>query len=120
MYGIIQGMAKTVITTDDIDGSANAETVEFSFDGANYVIDLTKKNRTALEKALKPYIDAAKRAPSRGRPPTSGRIARRSSRRGPAVDLAAVRAWAAENGHVVSSRGRIAQSVVDAYKAATG
>jgi hypothetical protein len=113
-------MAKTVITTDDIDGSANAETVEFSFDGANYAIDLTKKNRTALEKALKPYIDAAKRAPSRGRRPTSARVPRGSSRRSPGVDLAAVRAWAAENDHVVSSRGRIAKSVVDAYNAARG
>ena len=32
--------------------------------------------------------------------------------------LGAVRAWARENGHKVSDRGRVSQEVLDAYKAA--
>jgi hypothetical protein len=36
----------------------------------------------------------------------------------PEVDLAAVRAWAADNGIVVSPRGRVAKAVVDQYLAA--
>jgi hypothetical protein len=36
----------------------------------------------------------------------------------PEVDLAAVRAWAADNGIVVSPRGRVARAVVDQYLAA--
>jgi hypothetical protein len=109
-------MAKTVVTTDDIDGSPNAETVTFSFDGRSFEIDLSKKSRSALEKALKPYIDAGRPVGSRttrGAGSTRGRGRRPSS-----VDLAAVRAWAAENGIAVSDRGRISSSVLEQYQAA--
>ena len=56
-------MAKTMIvtTTDDIDGSKGAQTVAFTFDGTSYEIDLSKKNATALAKALQPYIDAGRK-----------------------------------------------------------
>ena len=42
-------MAKnvSVIVTDDLDGSENAETVSFGFDGVTYEIDLAKKNRAS-------------------------------------------------------------------------
>ncbi len=109
-------MAKTVVTTDDIDGSPNAETVTFSFDGRSFEIDLSKKSRTALEKALKPYIDAAR--PVGGRNTRGGGSTRGRSRRSSSVDLAAVRAWAAENGIAVSDRGRISASVLEQYQAA--
>jgi hypothetical protein len=114
-------MAQTVVTTDDLDGSGEAQTVEFSYAGKKYSIDLGKKNRTAFEKALKPYIDAATAVSGR----TSTRSARTSSsgkstrsRKAPKTDLAAVRAWAAEQGMSVSERGRIAGDVLDAYHAA--
>lgn len=118
-------MASTVLITDDLDGSSNAQTVEFSFDGTNYSIDLARRNRAALEKVLKPYIAAATEVTGR-----SARSHTRSSRRNEAgrtrrsstarsgVALAAVRAWAAEQGIEVSARGRIAQSVIEAYQAA--
>ncbi|HEV2886229.1 MAG TPA: Lsr2 family protein [Jatrophihabitans sp.] len=110
-------MAKTVVTTDDIDGSPNAETVTFSFDGRSFEIDLSKKSRSALEKALKPYIDAGRPVGSRTtRAAGSGRGGR--GRRASSVDLAAVRAWAAENGIAVSDRGRISASVLEQYQAA--
>jgi nucleoid-associated protein Lsr2 len=110
-------MAKTVITTDDIDGSPNAETVEFSYAGTSYTIDLTKKNRAAFEKALKPYIQVAHKGGARPRRPTSGR-SRRTTRSHSSVDLSAVRAWAAANDHEVAPRGRISKAVMDAYQAA--
>ena len=109
-------MAKTVVTTDDIDGSPNAETVTFSFDGRNFEIDLSKKSRAALEKALKPYIDAAR--PVGGRTVRGSGSGRGRGRRSNSVDLAAVRAWAAENGIAVSDRGRISASVLEQYHAA--
>ena len=109
-------MAKTVVTTDDIDGSPNAETVTFSFDGRSFEIDLSKKSRSALEKALKPYIDAA-RPVGTSRGSRSGN-SRSRSRRSSSVDLAAVRAWAAETGIAVSDRGRISASVLEQYQAA--
>jgi Lsr2 len=51
---VIDCMAKTttVTVTDDIDGSANAETIELSYKGTAYTIDLSKKNVTALERLL--------------------------------------------------------------------
>jgi Lsr2 len=111
-------MAKTVVTTDDLDGSANAETVTFSFEGRSYEIDLGKKSRGAFEKALKPYIDAARTAAGQStRSASSGRSRGRRSGSG-SVDLAAVRAWAAENGVQVSDRGRISAAVLEQYRAA--
>lgn len=109
-------MAKTVVTTDDIDGSPNAETVTFSFEGRNFEIDLSKKSRSALERALKPYIDAGRPVgTSRG---SRGGSTRGRSRRSSSVDLAAVRAWATENGITVSDRGRISANVLEQYQAA--
>ena len=104
-------MAKTTITqvTDDIDGSKDAHEVLFAFDGTEYTVDLGKKNRTALQKALQPYIDAgtkvSKRTPSSRRSSSSSR-----------KDFSAIRAWARENGHEVSERGRIPKAIIEAYE----
>jgi hypothetical protein len=111
-------MAKTVVTTDDIDGSPNAETVTFSFDGRSFEIDLSKKSRAALEKALKPYIDAGRPVGARTTRGGGSSGGRGRGRRSASVDLAAVRAWAAENGIAVSDRGRISGSVLEQYQAA--
>ena len=109
-------MAKKVVTTtefiDDLDGGPAVGTVAFGFEGTSYEIDLSKKNRTAMEKALKPYIDHARkpRVARKRRAPASA-----STRR---QDLPAVRAWAKQSGYEVSDRGRISQEIVDAYTAA--
>ncbi|WP_404351886.1 Lsr2 family protein [Phycicoccus jejuensis] len=59
-------MAQRTITvlSDDLDGkeSKDIETVTFAFDGATYEIDLSKKNRDAMEKVLTPYLNAARKA----------------------------------------------------------
>lgn len=112
-------MAKKVVTTtefvDDIDGGKAAGTVRFAFEGTNYEIDLSKRNRTAFEKALKPYVGAARRV--RGaRRSTAG--SRSRGVRATRSDVAAVREWARANGHEVSDRGRIAGEVQDLYDAA--
>ena len=111
-----QTMARQIIEniTDDIDGSADAQAIQFSYAGTEYTIDLAKKNRAALEKALKPYIEAGTKVSKRATRATSR--ARRSGSNG--TDLAAVRAWAAENGYELSSRGRIPRAVLEAYEAA--
>jgi hypothetical protein len=113
-------MAKTVITqvTDDLDGSSGAETISFGYRGTTYEIDLGKKNASAFDKIMKPYLDAGRKvAASRG-----GRRASsdggRASRRGSASDLASIREWARANGYDVSDRGRISATVMDAYNAA--
>ena len=114
-----QPMAREIIEniTDDIDGSADAHAVEFSYAGTDYTLDLGKKNRAALEKALKPYLQAATKVSKRvPRGNTRGNTRRRSGSNG--TDLAAVRAWAGENGYEVSNRGRIPGAVLEAYQAA--
>lgn len=98
---------KTVVSVvDDIDGSENAETVNFAFGGSTYEIDLAPKNRDALKEALSPFIAAA-HSTARGRG--------RSSASRADDDAAAVRAWAAENGIHVSERGRIPRHVREQY-----
>lgn len=117
---IVAPMAKkteTVVTlTDDLDGSKADRTVTFSVDGSSYEIELSKKNANAFDKAMAPYVSAARRVrASNGRRSsltTTGRGGRRN-------DLGAIREWAKANGHDVSERGRIAQAVLDAYDAAT-
>ena len=100
-----------VIVTDDLDGSPDAQTVTFSFDGQSYEIDLGEKNRARLEKSLQPFIDAGRRTAHR-------RIARAARGARPVTDRAAVRAWAASQGMQVSERGRISAEVMSMYDAA--
>jgi len=60
----------SVIITDDLNGSEHAETVSSGFDGVTYEIDLGKKNRSRLRRALAPFIEPGRRAPWR-QPPRS-------------------------------------------------
>ena len=55
---------ESVIITDDLDGSGNAETVSFGFGGVTYEVDLSTKNRARLEKALGPFIEAGRESPA--------------------------------------------------------
>ncbi|MGC5173267.1 histone-like nucleoid-structuring protein Lsr2 [Microbacterium sp. DT81.1] len=107
-------MAKKTITTyvDDIDGSDADGTVTFSFDSKLYEIDLSSKNRKKLEDALTPFIKSAR---STGNPRRSNSSSARGAGR---TDLVSVRAWARDNGHEVSERGRVPASVIEAYDSA--
>lgn len=107
---------ETIVTmTDDLDGSKADRTVAFSFDSVSYEIDLSKKNASTLEKVLRPYIAAARKAPARTR-----RAARAGSRKasGRPPDLTAVREWARGNGYELADRGRIPIAILEAYDAA--
>ncbi|QAY60724.1 Lsr2 family protein [Microbacterium protaetiae] len=112
-------MARKIVhqLVDDIDGTVlepgQGQTVLFSLDGVAYEIDLTDQNAATLRDALSSYVSAARAVSgSRTRRSSAGRGG--SGRR----DLAAVRAWAKQNGHKVSDRGRVPQVVLDAYDAA--
>src|SRR6185436_9462374 len=113
-------MARQVITTliDDLDGKKADRTVEFSLDCINYTIDLSEANAGKLRKALDPYINAGTRL-GRG---SAGRIPVRrtapSRTAGSRDENRSIREWAVANGHQISERGRIPQSVTDAYRAA--
>lgn len=113
-------MARRIVhqLVDDIDGSVlevgEGETVHFSLNGAAYEIDLNTTHAEELRAALEPYISAGRRAGSAGTSRTSA--PRKRPARNP--EVAAIRAWANENGHTLSERGRIPAPIVDAYHAA--
>jgi hypothetical protein len=111
----------TVILTDDVDGKKADETVRFSLDGAQYEIDLSKKNAAALRRALSEYVAAGRRVQvlamlSRAdpAPPPDARHGDPSSR----LENATIRHWAEQAGLAVSNRGPISTNVVDQYHTA--
>ncbi len=101
----------SVVVTDDLDGSAGAETVTFSFDGVTYEIDLSKENRDRMNRTFAPFVKAGRRVPRGAR----GRPARGTA--GVLADRAMVRAWAKQAGLAVSERGRISAEVMRRYEA---
>jgi hypothetical protein len=107
---------KTIITTfDDIDGSnEGVETVQFSYLGTDYEIDLAQDSRTKLDDALAVFIAHARRVGGRRRSSAPSAAKDGSSK----VDNAAIRAWAADQGMEVNKRGRLPKSLLEAYQAA--
>ena len=101
----------TVELHDDLDGGPADETVRFGVDGAQYEIDLSKKNAAALRRTLAPFIEHSRKA-GRGPRRRGGRAASSRDRSGD------IRAWAKDQGITVSARGRIPASVVEQYQAA--
>jgi len=103
----------TVALEDDLEGGPAVETMRFAVGGAEYEIDLNKKNAAAFRKQLAPFTEHARRA-GRGPRRRAGRSAAGRERG------AVVRAWANEQGIPVSARGRIPADVMERYEAATG
>jgi len=101
-----------IILEDDLEGGPAEETVQFGLDGRQYEIDLSTVNAEKLREALRPYAAAGRRAQSKPPRTTTSRPS------GGNPETAKIRAWAKDNGYEVSDRGRIHQSVKDAYYAA--
>ncbi|WP_353113976.1 Lsr2 family protein [Microbacterium sp.] len=114
-------MARRIVhqLVDDIDGTllevGDGETVHFSVGGTAYEIDLKTEHADELRAALAPYIKAGRRAGSGGGVRASSSARKRPSRN---PETAAIREWAAANGHKVSERGRVSADIVAAYRAA--
>jgi len=114
-------MARKIIhqLVDDIDGTVlepgEGQSVQFALDGRGYEIDLTDENATKLREALAPFIGAGRRTIGSV---TSTKTTRAARVTGNIRDLQKVRVWAREQGHTVSDRGRIPQTILDAYDAA--
>ena len=105
-------MAERTILVDDLDGSDAVETVSFGLDGKAYTIDLNADHAKALRENLDEYIEAARRVGGQGggKPTSKPRPSREQT--------AAIRAWARQNGHEISERGRISAPILKAYQAA--
>ena len=102
-----------IILEDDLEGGPADETFQFGLDGRQYEIDLSTANAETLREALRPFAAAGRRAQSKSARTTGPRAST-----GGNPETAKIRAWAKENGYEVSDRGRIHQSVKDAYYAA--
>ncbi|HEV2639777.1 MAG TPA: Lsr2 family protein [Actinocrinis sp.] len=97
---------------DDLDGSEAQQTIYFSLDNKDYVIDLNDKNAEALRTQLTRYIEAGRKHDAVAQAAKPRRAARGAAA---AVDPAVVREWARENGHEVSDRGRVSLNLIKAY-----
>ena len=105
-------MAKkvSVETIDDLDGNSTADTtINYSFDGNFYEIDLSSKNAELFRKDLRNWIDHSRAVQA----PAGRRSNRRMS--GAGEDFGAIREWAAAEGIKVSPRGRIKSEIVAQY-----
>jgi len=102
----------TVELEDDLDGGPVDETLRFGLGGAEYEIDLSRKNASRFRRQNAPYIEHARKA-GRGQRRQPVRTASSPENSGD------IRAWAKDHGIPVSERGRIPASVVQQYQAAT-
>lgn len=99
----------SVETVDDLDGISEANvTIRYSFDGTYYEIDLSNKNADLFRKDMRSWIDH-----SRVIPAPKGRTRRIAAGE---EDLTAIREWAHSQGIAVAPRGRVARTVVAAYR----
>lgn len=96
----------TVQLVDDLDGTKAAETVCFSYDGAQFEIDLSARNARNFKRIFSGYAEHAR---------TVGRHAR--PRRKSSVKAAAIRAWAKQQGIDIADHGRIPVLIQRRYAA---
>jgi hypothetical protein len=108
-----------VVLTCDLDDQSTpaAETVQFSYGGQAYEFELCADHLKEFHEVMQRFASAARPA-GRGGAGGRGRSAR-PNRRVSGPELAALRAWALENGYAINERGRIPQHVRAAYEAAT-
>lgn len=107
-------MAKVTITqyVCDLTGKPVAEDdhveVEFTVNGATYVLDTDKGGAAKFDKAVKPFVEAARVVKPSRRPRKS--ISLERSRK--------IRAWAMSQGIDVADRGRVPAKIIEQYEQA--
>ena|SRR5579862_9361397 len=108
-----------VVLTCDLDEQSTpaVETVQFSYGGQAYEFELCADHLKEFTELMQRYATAARPA---GRQGAARARAARANRRASGPELAALRAWAQENGYAVNERGRIPLHVRQAYEAASG
>ena len=113
-------MAKKEIiqVIDDIDGKVldQYETVRWSLDGKNYEFDTSSKHAQQFRDSLSKYLDISRQ---------TGRVTKRTATASTATGggrnkdtTKAIREWAIREGYELSDRGRIPQSIIEAFEAA--
>jgi hypothetical protein len=128
---------------DDLDGTeildGDGDRVVFTVRGTTYQIDLSSSNVAKLERALKPFLDAAVRVRRDNGHPTKKAVGARKVRsdaatqgrrkpvrkrkaaaraRGTKEQVVSIRDWARKNGYDVPKRGRLRSEIIEAFEAA--
>lgn len=112
-------MAQKVISIriSDVSGKelpeGEGQTINFSVGTTAYRIDLSDEEVADFFTALKPYVDNAEKAGGRRGRQVAGQKTDKSQ-------LDAARKWLRDNGHEVSSRGRIKGELMDLYLKSVG
>lgn len=108
-------MATRTVHIDDLTGEEGAQTVTITIDGSSWSVDLAAGSRAKLDKALKPFLEAATSISTQ----RSGRGRGGATKAGRTPEeLQIIREWARANGYEVSDRGRIPNAVMDEYESA--
>jgi hypothetical protein len=113
-----------IVTTDDLTGEQipgdQVESMEFEFDGARFVIDLSADNADEFRTTMSKWVGAATRVGRAGRGSVTslGTKRRAGSKTDVSSDTAAIRAWALANGIDVNLRGRIPGEVREQFEKA--
>ncbi|RSN58863.1 nucleoid-associated protein Lsr2 [Amycolatopsis sp. WAC 04182] len=109
----------------DIDGTPDAEQVPFALDGVDYEIDLSNERASDLRGYLSTYVAKARRVGGRkirkdARPALSATQPDRPAyvRKPSNPENPKIRAWAAENGYNLGTRGAIPTTVQFEYEQA--
>jgi hypothetical protein len=93
------------------DRDAAGETVALTYRGVDYEIELSARESRALDRALAPFLETARRVPVARRAPA----VRPAPAVPPAPAAKEVRAWALAQGIDVSERGRVSADLVSRY-----
>ncbi len=107
---------------DDLDGkpidAGLGHEVTFSYQGADYRIDLRPANADKIEAVFAPYVKVAEKVSSAGNARAKTSTTAKPSGSGRSAEqLKAIREWAGRNGFDVSPRGRIKADVIEAFDA---
>src|SRR3954452_44374 len=116
-------MAQRVVLIDDFDESEATKTVEFSYKGRQYALDLNDEHAAEFDDLLTRYVQAARDITQPASHATAGRRQRQSGRSAggrSAEEVAAIREWARANGLEVADRGRLPKELLERYEDAQG
>jgi hypothetical protein len=107
-------MAKEKIVTErftsDISGEEATQTIQYAVNGMRYEIDVAEVEAKEFHEALAPYISVSRVRGQR----SGGNGAERKAR---TEETQRIRAWAAEQGIVLTTTGRIPNEVREQYAA---
>lgn len=114
-------MATKTVLVDDLDGGDAQHSVMFSVDDAFYEIDLSEANAERLKECLEPFISAGRRVMVRKTvtPKAKGRRVTATVSEATSAEMnRAIRDWARRQGHEISDRGRIPETIMEEFNQA--